>query len=257
MNADEGGGRIVVVGGTGRVGSRLCARLREVGQNPVVASHSTGVDTTTGVGLDAALRGARVVVDVSNPRAWGDADVVDFFRTSTQNLLAAEVAAGVRHHVVLSVVGCELAPESAYLRAKADQERAVRAGPTPFTILRATQFFEFLEGIVEAASDGERVRLPLAEVRPVAVHDVAAVLADLTVAAPTDGIVELAGPESFRMSEAVRRLLAARGDPRVVDDDPRARYFGAAIGQRALVPRGSTRVGRKRFGEWLQDQRME
>ena len=254
MSADEGGRGVVVVGGTGRVGSRLCALLREVGQNPVVASPSTGVDTPTGVGLDAALQGARVVVDVSNLRAWGDAEVLDFFRASTRNLLSAEVTAGVLHHVVLSVVGCERAPGSAYLRAKAEQERAVQAGPIPFTILRATQFFEFIDGIAEAASDGDRVRLPVADVRPVALDDVAAVLAELALAAPMDGIVELAGPDVFKMSEVVRRLLAARDDSRTVIDDPRATYFGAALGQRTLVPRGDARLGKKRFGTWLEDQ---
>jgi len=256
MRGDEGGG-IVVVGGTGRVGSRLCALLREAGREPVVASPSTGVDTTDGEGLEAAVRGARAVVDVSNPRAWGAAEILDYFRTSTRNLLAAEEAARVRHHVVLSVVGCDLVLDSAYFRAKAAQERAVQAGPIPFTILRATQFFEFIEGIVESASDGDLVRLPPAEVRPVAVSDVAAVLAELALAEPTEGIVELAGPESFTMSEVARQLLAARGDPRTVVEDPGATYFGATLGRRTLVPRGEARLGGMRFAEWLRGKGSE
>lgn len=244
--------RIVVVGGTGRVGSRLCTLLREAGHDPVAASPSTGVDTATGVGLETVLRGARVVVDVSNPRVREDEAVSEFFRASTGNLLAAEEAAGVEHHVALSVVGCTAARGSGYLRAKSAQERAVEAGRVPYTIVRATQFFEFIEGIIGAASDGTVVRLPPVDIQPVAAGDVAAVLAELAVRAPMRGIVELAGPDVFRMDELGRRLLSAAGDGREVLTDPRATYFGARLEQRTLVPAGKARLGRQRLDDWLE-----
>jgi uncharacterized protein YbjT (DUF2867 family) len=249
--------RIVVVGGTGRVGSRLCALLLEAGHDPVVASPSRGVDTVTGTGVDAVLRDAQVVVDVSNPRAWDDAAVLDFFRTSTSNLLAAEERGGVGHHVVLSVVGCHLARASGYLRAKSDQERLVESGRVPYTILRATQFFEFVEGIVETASDGTVVRLPPVDCQPIALADVAEVLSELAGSTPVSGVVELAGPELFAMSELARRVLAARGDPRSVIDDPEATYFGARLGQHTLVPHGDARRGRQRLAEWLRSSPTE
>jgi len=243
--------KIVVVGGTGRVGSRLCAMIERAGHEVVPASPSTGVDTTTGAGLEDALRGARVVIDVSNPRAWGESEVRDFFRTSTDRLLAAGATAGVGHHVVLSVVGCDLAAGSAYLGAKADQERAVAAGSVPHTIVRATQFFEFLDGILDAATDGGVVRLPPADLQPIAVEDVAAVLAE--VVGEPSGSMELAGPERSPMTEWAQRVLDARSEERRVMEDVGAKYFGAPLERDTLVPHGPARLGARRFDEWLRD----
>jgi uncharacterized protein YbjT (DUF2867 family) len=250
----EGGLRIVVVGGTGRVGSRLCALLRSSGHDPVVASPSRGVDSVTGEGLEEALRGARVVVDVSNPRAAGDEAVSDFFRTSTARILTAEAAAGVQHHVVLSVVGCDVPPIRGYYRAKLEQERLVGAGPIPWTILRATQFFEFLQTIISMATDGLVVRLPSIDIQPVAAEDVAVALAELAVEEPAGGPVELAGPEIFALDDLARRLLAALGDDRQVVVDPEARGFGGSIDRRALLPGRRARLGHQRFDDWLRLQ---
>ena len=200
------------------------------------ASPSSGVNALTGEGLAEALAGAKVVVDVSNSPSWEDAAVLEFFETSTRNLLAAEAAAGVGHHVALSVVGADRMPDSGYMRAKVAQERLIEAGGVPYTIVRATQFFEFLGGIAESGADGDTVRLPTAPMQPLAADDVAAALADVAVGPPVNGIVELAGPEALSIAEFVGRFLAASGDKRTVVADPQARYFGAALDGRGLNP---------------------
>ena len=243
--------KIVVIGGTGLIGSKLVARLRESGHEPVAASPDTGVNSITGEGLPEALAGAQVVVDVANAPAWEDQAVLDFFRTSSGNLLAAEAEAGVEHHVALSVVGNDRLPDSGYLRAKAAQEQVVRAGTIPFTIVRATQFFEFIGRIADTSTEGDTVRLPHALMRPVAADDVAATLADIATGPPVNGIIELGGPDLIPMDELARRLLEANRDRRVVTADPSARYFGAALDDGSLNPGPGSRIGSVRFDDWL------
>jgi len=243
--------KIVVIGGSGLIGKKLIPLLRERGHEAAAASPSTGVNAVTGEGLARALAGADVVVDVTNAPSWEDAAVLAFFETSTRNLLAAEKAAGVNHHVALSVVGADRIPDSGYLRAKAAQERLIVAGGVPYTIVRATQFFEFLGGIAGPKADGDTVRLPTSPMQPLAADDVAAGLADVAVAAPVNAIVELAGPESLPLAEFVGRFLAATGDERTVVADPQARYFGAALDDRGLNPGDNPRVGPTRFEDWL------
>ena len=243
--------KIVVIGGSGLIGKKLIPLLRERGHEAAAASPSTGVNAVTGEGLARALAGADVVVDVTNAPSWEDAAVLAFFETSTRNLLAAEKAAGVNHHVALSVVGADRIPDSGYLRAKAAQERLIVAGGVPYTIVRATQFFEFLGGIAGPKADGDTVRLPTSPMQPLAADDVAAGLADVAVAAPVNAIVELAGPESLPIAEFVGRFLAATGDERTVVADPQARYFGAALDDRGLNPGDNPRVGPTRFEDWL------
>src|SRR5687767_9466176 len=204
--------KILVIGGTGLIGSKLVAKLREAGHEAIAASPDTGVDTLTGKGLAEALEGAEVVVDVSNAPAWEDAAVMDFFLTSSRNILAAETAAGVGHHVALSVVGTERLQESGYFRAKLAQEETIEAASVPYTILRATQFFEFIGRIADSSTEGDTVHLPPVLVQPEAADDVAAALADVAVSAPVNGIVELAGPEAFRFDELARRVLSAKND---------------------------------------------
>ena len=221
--------KIVVIGGTGLIGSKLVEKLRKDGHEPLAAAPDTGVNTITGEGLAEALEGAQVVVDVANAPAWEDAAVLDFFQTSSRNLLAAEAAAGVGHHVTLSVVGTDRLPESRYFRAKVAQEELVKAGPVPYTIVRATQFFEFICRIADSNTDGNTARLSPALVQPEAADDVAATVADVAVGAPLNDTVELAGPEAFRLDELARRLLSATGDPRQVTADVHARYFGAEL----------------------------
>src|SRR5687767_15128344 len=228
--------KIVVIGGSGLVGKKLIPILRERGHEAVPASPSSGVNAVTGEGLARALAGADVVVDVTNAPSWEDAAVLEFFEASTRNLLAAEEAAGVGHHLALSVVGADRIPDSGYLRAKLAQERLIAAGGVPYTIVRATQFFEFLGGIAGPPADGDTVRLPTAPMQPLAADDVAAALADVVVGAPVNGIVELAGPETLPIAEFVGRYLAASGDKRTVVADPQARYFGAALDDRGLNP---------------------
>jgi uncharacterized protein YbjT (DUF2867 family) len=243
--------KIVVIGGTGLIGSRLVNKLREDGHDPRAASPDTGVDTITGEGLAEALKGAQVVVDVANAPAWEDAAVLDFFRTSSRNLLSAEATAGVGHHVTLSVVGTDRLPDSGYLRAKVAQENIVKAGPIPYTIVRATQFFEFIGRIANSSADGDTVRLPPALVQPEAADDVASTLADVAVGTPLNDTVELAGPEVFRLDELARRVLNAGDDPRKVTADVHARYFGAELDDRSLTPGDDARIAPTRFEDWL------
>jgi uncharacterized protein YbjT (DUF2867 family) len=243
--------KIVVIGGSGLIGSKLVEQLRKDGHEPLAASPDTGVNALTGEGLAEALEGAQVVVDVANAPAWDDQAVLDFFQTSAHNLLAAETAAGVGHHVTLSVVGTDRLPDSGYLRAKAAQEELVKAGPIPYTIVRATQFFEFIGRIADSSTDGNTVRLPPALVQPEAADDVAATLADVAAGAPLNDTVELAGPEAFPLDELARRLLSAKDDPRQVTTDPHARYFGAELDDRSLTPSDDARIAPTHFEDWL------
>ena len=243
--------KIVVIGGTGLIGSKLVEKLRKDGHEPLAAAPNTGVNTLTGEGLAEALEGAQVVVDVANAPAWSDAEVLDFFETSSRNLLDAETAARVGHHVTLSVVGTDRLPDSGYFRAKLAQENLVKAGPIPYTIVRATQFFEFIGRIADSSVDGDTVRLPPALVQPESADDVAATLADVAVGAPLNDTVELAGPEAFRLDELARRLLSANGDPRKVTADVHARYFGAELDDRSLTPGDDARIAPTRFADWL------
>jgi uncharacterized protein YbjT (DUF2867 family) len=243
--------KIVVIGGTGLIGSKLVEKLRRDGHEPLAAAPNTGVNTITGEGLAEALEGAQVVVDVANAPAWGDAEVLDFFQTSSRNVLAAEASAGVGHHVALSVVGAERLSESGYMRAKLAQENLVKAGPVPYTIVRATQFFEFIGRIADSSTDGDTVRLSPALVQPESADDVASTLAEVAVGAPLNDTVELAGPEAFRLDELARRVLSASGDPRQVTADVHARYFGAELDDRTLAPGDDARIAPTRFEDWL------
>jgi uncharacterized protein YbjT (DUF2867 family) len=243
--------KVVIIGGTGLIGSKVVARLREQGHQAVPASPNTGVDTLTGEGLAQVLPGAAVVVDVSNSPSFEDAAVQKFFETSTRNLLAAEDATGVGHHVALSVVGSDRMPESGYLRAKVAQEQLIRNSRVPHSILRATQFFEFARRIADEASDGNTVHIAPVLFQPIAAADVARAVADVALGVPLDGIVEVAGPRRYRFDEFIRLALAARGDPRVVVADPHARYFGTELDERMLVPEGEARLGEIRFEDWL------
>jgi uncharacterized protein YbjT (DUF2867 family) len=243
--------KIVVIGGTGLIGSKLIENLREDGHEPLAASPDTGVNALTGEGLAEALDCAQVVVDVANAPAWDDQAVLDFFETSSGNLLAAEQAAGVGHHVTLSVVGADRLTESGYMRAKVAQEEIVKAGPIPYTIVRATQFFEFIGRIADSSSDGDTIRLSPALVQPEAADDVAGTLADVAVGAPLNDTVELAGPEAFRLDELARRVLEARNDPRRVTADVHAPYFGAELDDRSLIPGDDARIASIRFEDWL------
>jgi uncharacterized protein YbjT (DUF2867 family) len=243
--------KIVVIGGSGLIGSKLVEKLREAGHDPLPASPDSGVDTLTGEGLQEALEGAQVVVDVSNAPAWDDAAVMDFFRTSSRNILAAETAAGVSHHVALSVVGTERLQDSGYFRAKLAQEEAIKAASVPYTILRATQFFEFLGRIVDSSTEGDTVHVPPVLIQPEAADDVAAALADVAVDPPVNGIIELAGPEAFPFDELVRRVLLAKNDPRQVTADVDARYFGARLDERSLTPGDNPRIAPTLLEDWL------
>jgi uncharacterized protein YbjT (DUF2867 family) len=243
--------KIVVIGGTGLIGSKLVTRLREQGHDVVAASPDTGVNTITGAGLAEALRGASVVVDVSNSPSFEDAAVLTFFETSTRNVLAAEAEAGVRHHVALSVVGTERLSGSGYFRAKIAQEMLIKGSAIPYSIVHATQFFEFVKSIAAAATDGNRVRLAPVFIQPMAADDVASAVARIAVGEPVNGIVEVAGPERFRLDELIRQGLRAQNDPREVVADPRARYFGAELTERTLVPDDDAQLGQTRFEDWL------
>ncbi|MER6360746.1 SDR family oxidoreductase [Kitasatospora sp. NPDC001527] len=247
--------KVVVIGGTGLIGSKLVAGLREQGHEAVPAAPSTGVDTLTGEGLAEALEGASVVVDVSNSPSFEDEAVLEFFRTSTANLLKAEAEAGVGHHVALSVVGTERLQESGYFRAKQAQEELIKASGLPWSIVHATQFFEFVKGIAAAATDGDTVRLAAAGIRPVHADDVAAAVGRTAVGAPVNGVVEVAGPEVFGLDELVRTALAAAGDPRTVVTDPHARYFGAGLREDTLLPGPGAHLAGHRFADWLAGQR--
>ncbi|MEV4623908.1 SDR family oxidoreductase [Asanoa sp. NPDC049573] len=242
--------RIVVFGGTGLIGSQVVSRLREAGHEAVAQSPSTGVNTVTGDGVADAVAGADAVVDVTNSPSFAPDDVLAFFRASTGNLLAAEKAAGVGHHVALSVVGADRSPESSYLPAKVAQENLIRESGVPYTIVRATQFFEFLAGIADTATEGDTVRIAPVPFQPMASADVAAAVADAAVAAPVNGAVETAGPDRLRFDEVIRQSLAAKGDPRRVVADPAARYFGQTMGDDTIVPVGDYRPGAIRLADW-------
>ena len=243
--------KIVVIGGTGLIGSKLVKKLREHGQEVVAASPSSGVNTLTGEGLLDALKGASVVVDVTNSPSWENVAVLKFFETSTRNLLDYEAAAGVRHHVALSVVGTERLLESGFFRAKMVQENLIKASSIPYSIIRATQFFEFVKSIADFSTEGNKVRLPPALFQPMAADDVASAICRIAMSSPVNGTAEIGGPEQFRQDELVRRDLAACKDPREVISDPHARYCGIGVSERALVPNDDARVGETRFEYWL------
>jgi uncharacterized protein YbjT (DUF2867 family) len=242
---------IVIIGGTGLIGTKLVNKLRESDHEVLAASPGSGVNTITGEGLAEALAGAQVVVDVTNAPSWEDKAVLEFFETSSRNLLAAEAAAGVKHHVALSVVGTDRLLQSGYFRAKMAQEDLIKASKVPYTIVRATQFFEFVNGIAQSATDGQTVRLPPALMQPIVSDDVADALAEVTLGAPVNGTVELAGPERLRLDELVRQFLSARHDARQVVADVHARYFGIELNDKSLTPGDNPRIGPTRFKDWL------
>jgi uncharacterized protein YbjT (DUF2867 family) len=243
--------KIVVIGGSGLIGRKLVDRLRQRGHEVVAASPASGVDTLTGHGLPEALAGAEVVVDVANSPSFQDEAVLNFFRTSARNLLAEERNAGVRHHLALSVVGTDRLLESGYFRAKMAQEELIKAGNIPYTIVRSTQFFDFLGGIADSSTNGTAVRLSPAMVQPIASDDVADALAEFALGTPVNDTVEIAGPERLPLAELVRRFLRAKQDPRIIVEDADARYFGALLSDRTLVPGEGPRIGRTHFDGWL------
>jgi uncharacterized protein YbjT (DUF2867 family) len=243
--------KIVVIGGTGLIGSKLITKLRADGHEAVAASPDTGVNTLTGEGLAEVLQGASVVVDVSNSPSFEDAAVLNFFETSTRNILAAEAKAGVGHHVALSVVGTERLSESGYFRAKIAQEKLIRESSVPYSIVHATQFFEFVKSIAAAATEGNTVRLAPVLIQPMAAEDVAGAVCRISEGSPVNGIVEVAGPQQFRLDELIRQGLSARHDPREVIADPHARYFGAELQERTLVPGDGARLAETHFDDWL------
>jgi uncharacterized protein YbjT (DUF2867 family) len=243
--------KLVIIGGTGLIGSKLVSKLREHGHEAVPASPETGVNTITRQGLADALQGASVVVDVSNSPSFEEKAVMEFFTTSTRHLLQYAAAAGAKHYVALSVVGTERMPDSPYLRAKNAQEALIKGGGIPYSIVHATQFFEFIKRIADEASDGTTVRLPPVLIQPMAADDVAKALARVAVGAPLNGTIEVGGPERFRFDELIRQGLAARNDPREVVADAHARYFGTELGERTLIPGEDARLGEIRFQEWL------
>ena len=243
--------KIVVIGGNGLIGKKLVNRLRASGNDAVPASPASGVDVLTGAGLAEVLKGAQVVVDVTNSPSFEDTAVLNFFQTSARNLLPAEAAAGVGHHVALSVVGADRLPDSGYMRAKVAQEKAIKAATVPYTIVRATQFFEFIGGIADGSTEGKTVRLPPALMQPMAADDVAAALADISVGRPLNATIEVAGSEAIRMEELARRFLSAKRDPRQVSTDVHARYFGAEVDDRSLTPGSDPRIAPTHFEDWL------
>jgi uncharacterized protein YbjT (DUF2867 family) len=242
--------KIVVIGGTGLIGSKTVAILRQRGHEVAAASPNTGVNTITGEGLKEGIAGAQVVIDLANSPSFEDKAVLEFFQTSGRNLLAAEAAAAVRHHVALSIVGTDRS-DNGYFRAKVAQEKLIKASGIPYTIIRSTQFLEFLKGIADSSADGNTVRISPGLFQPIAADDVAANVADVALAAPQNGIVEIAGPERAPFNEIVARYLKAVGDPREVVRDPEARYFGGRVEEYSLVPLGEARLGRIGFDEWL------
>jgi len=242
--------KVVVIGGTGLIGSRVVAKLRDEGHDAVPASPDTGVNTLTGQGLEDVLQGASVVVDVSNSPSFEEMAVMNFFTTSTRNLLRYAATAGVRHYVALSVVGTERIPDSPYLRAKNAQESLIKSGGIPYSIVHATQFFEFMKRIADEATDGTTVRLPPVLIQPMAADDVATAVAKIAVSTPLNGIVEVAGPQQFRFDELIRQDLRERHDSRTVVTDPHARYFGAELAERSLVPGKDARLGEIRLEDW-------
>jgi uncharacterized protein YbjT (DUF2867 family) len=243
--------KIVVIGGTGLIGTKLVNNLRRRGHEVLAASPKSGVDTFTSEGLAEALTGAQVVVDVANAPSWEDKAVMEFFQTAGRNLFAAESTAGVRHHVALSIVGADRLPASGYLRAKVAQENLIKASGIPFTIVRSTQFFEFAKGIIQSATEGQTVRLSPALFQPIAADDVAAALTGLALAEPLNGTIEIAGPEPIRMDEFARRFLSATRDPRKVTADVHAQYFGTELNDQSLIPGDNARLGPTHFADWL------
>jgi uncharacterized protein YbjT (DUF2867 family) len=243
--------KIVVIGGTGLIGSKLVAKLRDHGHDAVPASLDTGVNTLTGAGLAQALRGADVVVDVSNSRSFDGPTAMNFFTTSTRNLLAAEAESGVRHHVALSVVGTERLLATPYFQAKNAQEDLIKTGPIPYSIVHATQFFEFMKSIADDATTGNTVRASSALIQPMAADDVASAVARVAVGAPVNGVIEVAGPEQFPIDGLIRMALAAKGDPREVIGDPKAPYFGGPVQERTLLPGPDAQLGTTRFEDWI------
>jgi len=243
--------KIVVIGGTGLIGTKIVNVLNQQGHEVVAASPSRGINSVTGEGLAAALAGAQVVVDVTNSPSWEDQAVLDFFTNSTRNLLAAEAVAGVRHHVALSVVGTERLLASGFFRAKDAQEKLIQSSPIPYTLVRATQFFEFVGSIANSATDGQNVRLPSALLQPILADDIAAALAGIAVAEPLNRMVELAGPDAIPLDEVVRQFLKAKHDPRTVITDEKAAYFGIPLKQRTLVPDANPLLGSTHFADWL------
>jgi len=244
--------KIVVIGGSGLIGKKLVTRLHERGHEAVAASPSSGVNAVTGAGLADVLVDAEVVVDVTNSPSFEDAVVLEFFEKSSRNLLAAEADAGVGHHVAVSIVGADRIPDSGYMRAKVAQEKLIQSAGIPYTILRATQFFEFIGTITaQFATDGQTVRVPSAFIQPILSDDVVAALVDVTLGAPVNGIIDLAGPERFRFDEIIRQFLSATQDTRQVVIDTHARYFGAKLDEQSLIPRGNSHIGATRFKGWL------
>lgn len=243
--------KIVVIGGTGLIGSKLVTMLRECGQEPVAASPNTGVNTLTGEGLEGVLKGADVVVDVANSPSFEDRPVMEFFVTSTRNLLNAEVKAGVKHHVALSIVGTQRMTDSGYMRAKAVQENMIRNWGIPYTIVESTQFSEFIERVAKSSEAKGVYRLSPALMQPIAAADVVAQLAEVTLSAPANGTIEIGGPEAIPLDELARQVMSARGDPKPIVADAQARYFGAVLNDKSLIPAANARLGTKRFGDWL------
>jgi uncharacterized protein YbjT (DUF2867 family) len=246
--------KIVVIGGTGLIGSKTVAILRQGGQEVVVASPKSGINTITGEGLKEAIAGAQAVIDLANSPSFEDKAVLEFFETSGRNLLAVETAAGVRHHVALSIVGVDRT-DNGYFRAKVAQEKLIETSGIPYTIIRSTQFLEFLGGIADSSADGNTIGISPVLFQPIAADDVAAIVAVVALAAPRSGTVEIAGPERAPFNEIVARYLKAVGDPREVVSDPKARYFGGRVEERSLVPLGEARLGRIGFDEWLRRSR--
>jgi uncharacterized protein YbjT (DUF2867 family) len=243
--------KIVVIGGSGLIGLKVVTMLRERGHDPVAASPNSGVNTLTGEGLAEVLKGASVVVDVSNSPSFEDAAVLEFFKTSTGNMLTYEAAAGVGHHVALSIVGCERLPDSGYMRAKVAQEKLIRENSIPYSIVRATQFFEFVARIADSFTEGSTVRVPPVRFQPMAADDVASAVARVAMGSPLKGMVEIAGPEQFGFDELIRQNFTARKDPREVVADQHARYFGTELSERSLVPGDNAQLGEKHFEDWL------
>lgn len=246
--------KIVVIGGTGLIGSKLINKLKENGHEPIAASPSTGVNALTGEGLAQALQKAHVVVDVANSPSFEDKAVLEFFETSTRNLLKAEQAAGVRHHIALSVVGTDLLPKSGYFRAKLAQENLIKSSPVPYTLVRATQFFEFLGSIADSGTQGDTVRLPTAFLQPIAAEDVASALFRVSLEKPINGIIEIGGPERLPFSEFVAQYLRAIQDPRKVVPDKHALYFGTELTDTTLVPGKNARLGSINLKSWLESR---
>jgi len=243
--------KIVVIGGTGLIGKKTVANLRQKGHEVLAASPSSGVNSVTGEGLAQALAGAQVVVDVANAPSWEDKAVMEFFEKSGRNLLAAEAAAKVGHHVALSVVGTDRLLASGYFRAKMAQENLIKASPIPYTIVHATQFFEFVDGIAKGATEGQTVRVPPVLMQPIAADDVAAVMADVALAKPLNGMVEIAGPDLIRQDELVRQFLSKKRDARTVVTDPKALYYGLPVNDQSLTPGDNPRIGPTHFADWL------